>query len=358
MARAVQEVMTSTGRFASFLAAIAGLLIVGWVVRAVLPIVVLALLYAILTWPFVQRLERRLPRALAILIVDAGIAAIVLSVAFALAPLLYSQVQTLLTALPQAAQTLFAGLPHSFRGSIANAIAQIDFNLVTWARDALQASFAVLRSAAAVAGAVILIPVLAAYLQLDQCRYRAALVAVTPARSRAQVLRVSAEVAAVVGRFIRGQILVSAIVGALVYLVLLACGVKFAGTIAILTAIVDLVPYLGGIAAFVPSLLFAFAFGGLAKALLVTALLAGVFELEAQVLSPQIVGQRTGLPPSVIVIAMLVGTALFGVLGLYLAVPVAAAARIVANAVLGAHAGSEEQAQDLRSVASANSGLS
>jgi predicted PurR-regulated permease PerM len=69
----------------------------------------------------------------------------------------------------------------------------------------------------------------------------------------------------------------------------------------------------------------ALAIGGIWKALLVGVLLIVVFEVEAQVLQPQLVGARTHLPSSVVVIALLLGGGLFGALGLYLAVPVAAA---------------------------------
>jgi len=84
------------------------------------------------------------------------------------------------------------------------------------------------------------------------------------------------------------------------------------------------VPYLGGIAAFLPSLLFSLTFGGVTRAIVVEILLLVVFEFEAQFLGPTIVGSNTRLAPSLIVIVLLSGTALFGVLGLFLAVPVTA----------------------------------
>ncbi|MHB8463105.1 MAG: AI-2E family transporter, partial [Vulcanimicrobiaceae bacterium] len=132
------------------------------------------------------------------------------------------------------------------------------------------------------------------------------------------------DVSRVVGGFVRAQVVVSALVGVLVYIVLAASGIKFAFIIALMTAVFDLVPYLGGIVAFIPSLLFALAAGGVTRALIVLVLLLAVFEFEAQVLAPQIVGARTGLAPSLVVVVLLIGGALFGIFGLFLAVPIAA----------------------------------
>lgn len=286
---------------------------------AILPIVVLSAGYAILTWPIVRALERFIPRGLAIALIDAGIALVIAGAAFALAPLMYAQ-----------AQASIAALSHIGTGVLAN----LDVNLASYAGQALQAGVALARSLASVAAVAFIVPVLAAYFQLDAPRYERALLAVLPERYHAAALESIREISKVVGRFVRGQVIVSTVVALLVYGVLRATGVPYAAVIALATGILDLVPYLGGIAAFVPSLLFALAYGGIGHAVLVGALLAAVFEFEAQVLSPQIMGSNTGLPPSVVVIALLVGSALFGVLGLYIAVPVAAAAGAVIRVVL------------------------
>lgn len=285
----------------------------------ILPILALSIGYAILTWPLVRKLERYIPRGPAIALIDAGIALAVAAIAYALAPLMYAQ-----------AQASIAALSHIGSGLLA----RFDVNLAAYAGQALQAGVALLRSAASVAAVAFIVPVLAAYFQLDAPRYERALLVLLPKRYHGTARSAIDGISQVVGRFVRGQVIVSAIVGLLVYIVLRATGVPYSAVIALVTAVLDLVPYLGGIAAFVPSLLFAFSYGGIGHAVLVGVLLVAVFELEAQVLSPQIMGSNTGLPPSVVVIALLAGSAAFGVLGLYIAVPVAAAAGAVVRAVL------------------------
>lgn len=307
---------------AAILAVAVGL---AWMLRAVLPIIAIALLYAIVTWPLVKRFERRLTRSIAIMAVDIGLALLVAGAVVLFGPALYAQAQQLIAALPQSISTVLHGLPLGIRENVASAIAQIDVSFANFSREAISASFAVLRSASAIAAALIVIPVLAAYFQMDQQRYETMLFAILPEEERVRVRRALPAISKAVGGFVRGQLIVSGIVGVLIYAVLLVLGVQYAGSIAVLTAIFDLVPYLGGVVAFVPSLLLALAAGGIGKAVLVAVLIAAVFELEAQVLSPQIVGSGTQLPPSAVVVALLVGTALFGLLGLYLAVPFTAA---------------------------------
>jgi predicted PurR-regulated permease PerM len=292
--------------------------------NAVVAIVALALAYAVLTWPLVRRLERRMPRALAIVLIDIGLAIAAAALGFGLAPVIASQAQAIVAALPDAGSALLSAMPQTLQHWLAGAVTQASLNAASYAREALGAAVTLARSVATMVGAAVVIPILAAYFQLDAQRYSKALLAVVPRKWHAQVHGSISEISLSVGRIVRGQIIVSALVGVLVYIVLAAMGIKFAVIIALVTAVSDVVPYLGGIAAFLPSLLFALTSGGVTRALLVGLLLLVVFEFEAQYLAPQIVGSNTRLAPSLIIVVLLAGTALFGVLGLFLAVPVTA----------------------------------
>ncbi len=290
--------------------------------RAVFAVVALSLAYAIVTWPLVRRLEQRMPRAAAIILIDSGVAIVIAALGFAFAPLLYAQAQAIGAALPGAGEKVMSVLPGAFQRWLTTVAAETNLN--AYAREALAAIVTVIRSIAAFIGAAIVIPILAGYFQLDARRYFNALMTVVPVKWHIQTQGAIAEISRSMGGIVRGQIIVSSLVGVLVYIVLAAMGVKFAALIAVVTAICDVVPYLGGIAAFLPSLLFALTFGGVTRAIVVGILLLVVFEFEAQFLSPTIVGSNTRLAPSLIVIVLLAGTALFGVLGLFLAVPVTA----------------------------------
>lgn len=302
----------------------AAFLLFAWAIRPALFVITLSALYAFITWPLTRALNRRTPRAFAVLAVNIGIALALAGAALAAGPYLLGQIRSLLSEMPAAVTVILQSLPGTMHDELNAMLRPQNGGAMTTLRDALQAGFGFARSAAGVGGALILIPVLAAYLQYDAPRYERALFDLLPAERLEAARRLLADVSRVAGAFIRAQFLVSGIVGLLVYLVLLLTGVPFAPAIAVLTAVADLVPYLGGVAAFVPTILLALAFGGIWKALLAAVLLAIVFAVEAQLLQPQIVGARTHLPPSAVVITLLIGGALFGVVGMYLAVPAAA----------------------------------
>lgn len=293
-------------------------------------ILALSIAYALATWPLVRRLESHLPRAAAVALVDGAVALALAAAAAAAAPAISAQIPAIGSAFPAAWASLSAALPAAVRDRLGEISAPEI--LATYSRESLQAVFAIARSLFALAGALIVIPVLAAYFQLDAVRYETALLRVVPARRQAAALRAVGEIGRAVVPAMRGQIAVSAIVGLLVYAALSAAGIPFAAAIALFTAVFDLVPYLGGIAAFVPSLLFALADGGAPKAALVGVLLLVIFEAEAQFFAPQIVGRSTKLPPSLVVCVLLFGAAAFGLLGLFLAVPVTA---VIAAALRG-----------------------
>ncbi len=309
------------------LVAVAGiaLLAIAWVARDVVPLIALSIVYAVVTWPLVSRLSVRLPRALAAAAVHVGIV-VVVAVAFVfLWPFAYAQWQAMLPDLPNAARVAFASLPSQVQVYLGAELQNVDLTFAGWAHEALLTGTMVLRSTTGVVGAIVLVPVLAAYLQLDAPRYAAALARVLPVEMQAASTRAGSAAALAIGGFFRGQIIVSALVGVMVYVVLSLTGIPHAAIVALFTAAFDLVPYLGGIAAFVPSILLALVAGGLVKAALVAALLIVVFEIEAQILSPQIIGPQTKLPASAIIVSLLCGSALFGIRGLYIAVPVVAA---------------------------------
>ena len=314
----------SISRAAPLLLLLCGVILLAWLVRPAITVIALAALYAFVTWPITKALASRIPVAAAVLLVNGGVALGLVALLFVLGPIVYAQARSLIGEMPAALTTAVQALPENGRSGFAAVVQAQAGNLAAWSREALQASVGVLRSAAGVIGAIVLIPVLAAYLQYDKPRYVGAILAIVPSRQRDAFAALMSEITRIAGSFIRAQLIVSSIVGVLAYVVLTVTGVPFASTIALVTAIADLVPYLGGIAAFVPSLILAFAFGGLWKALLVAALLAVIFEIEAQFLQPQIVGARLHVPASAVVIALLIGGSLFGVLGLYLAVPIAA----------------------------------
>jgi predicted PurR-regulated permease PerM len=131
--------------------------------------------------------------------------------------------------------------------------------------------------------------------------------------------------------FFRGQVVVAMCIGVMLTIGFLILGLNYAVLLGLLAGVLSIVPYLGAILTIVPSVvLAAIQFKDWWHPLLVIAVFALVQMMEGLVISPKIMGDRVGLHPMTIIIAVLVGTTLMGgILGGILAIPLTAALRVL-----------------------------
>jgi len=116
-----------------------------------------------------------------------------------------------------------------------------------------------------------------------------------------------------------------------IYLGLLILGVPYALFLAIMAAIFDLIPIFGSFIAGVAATVIAFGSGGLALALLVAGLYFIVNQFEAHLIYPLVVNKVVGIPPLLVILALIAGGTLIGFLGVLLSVPFAAVFREFLN---------------------------
>jgi len=131
--------------------------------------------------------------------------------------------------------------------------------------------------------------------------------------------------------FFRGQVLVAMCDAVLYTIGFLAVGVNYAFLLGFAAVFLTIIPYLGAIVIFITALTLTFVqYGDWAHPLMVLGVFAVVQTLEGFVISPKIIGDRVGLHPLVIIIAVMAGTTLLGgILGGVLAIPLAAALRVI-----------------------------
>jgi len=131
--------------------------------------------------------------------------------------------------------------------------------------------------------------------------------------------------------FFRGQVIVALCDGILYTIGFFMVGLPYAFLLGVLATVLTMIPFLGAITTCVLALVIAFVqFGDWRHPVLVLAVFAVVQTLEGLVISPKIMGDRVGLHPLTIIIAVMVGTTLLGgLLGGILAIPLTAALRVV-----------------------------
>ena len=131
------------------------------------------------------------------------------------------------------------------------------------------------------------------------------------------------EIAKVTGKYIRGNLLISVICGIVLYAGLLVMHVPFALPLAIFAAVIDLLPLVGGTIGAIPAVIIGFGVSPLVGVLVIILHLL-YQEIENAVLSPMIYNKALHLYPSVIFLSVLIGAGLFGILGAFLSLPIAA----------------------------------
>ena len=129
--------------------------------------------------------------------------------------------------------------------------------------------------------------------------------------------------------FISSQILDAFIVGILVSIALLILKVKYAILLGFLVGLFNIIPYLGAIAAVVIASIITVFTGGISKALLMLVVVIVLQQIDANIINPKILGSSLELSPIITIFSVTVMGAYFGVLGMFLAVPIAAMVKVL-----------------------------
>lgn len=180
-----------------------------------------------------------------------------------------------------------------------------------------------------------LMPIFIYYLLRDWDRMTTGVEKLVPNRYLDRVRRVSTEVDGRLGAFVRGQITVCLALAVLYSLGLLIIGIDLAIPVGVLSGLLFIVPYLGTAVGIVLGVLLALMkFGFSTKVLAVLAVFAIVQAIEGYLLTPRIVGDKVGLHPLVVMIALIVGGSLLGIWGMLLAIPVTAVLSVLGTEYL------------------------
>lgn len=174
--------------------------------------------------------------------------------------------------------------------------------------------------------------VLAFYLLADHERVKGFTFALLPRRFHLRSARILLDMETVVGGYVRGQLLTSLLIGLFVYGILLVAGTPNPLALAVVAAFADLIPFVGGALAIAPAALVTLTQGAL-PALLVALAILVYLQVESNLLVPRIYGQVLRLSPLAVLVSLLIGGQLLGIVGVLLALPIAAGLRVVLEGV-------------------------
>ena len=334
----------SQKRFAGW-AAIAGVfLLMLWLLAPVLAPFIAASVLAYALTPLVDRLDAafqgRVPRVLAVLLVELLFVLLALGLVLMIVPILVKELPLMRDQLPVLLDQINTSLQPLLRKmgvKLSLDLPSIKAFVMTYLNanfeDTLGSVLASVKiggsAAMAVLGNAVLIPVALFYLLMEWEHFMKSLRTLIPPRLRAASDSFLKESDQVLGEYLRGQLVVMGVLAVFYSAGLALFGLDLALPIGAFTGLAVFVPYLGFglgmVLALLAGLLEFSSSGGVAQAVLMVAVVYGLGQLvESFFLTPRLVGERIGLHPLAVIFSLLAFGQLFGFIGILVALPVSA----------------------------------
>jgi predicted PurR-regulated permease PerM len=339
--------MTFERQIIFWLAALAVIVLLLWLLSGVLLPFVAGAAIAYLISPVTDRLERigfnRL--AAALLIITVVVMAIVLLILLVV-PLVAVQLSSFIDNIPgyvARLQSLLSDPSQAWIQKLLGASFNADKpmgDLVTqglgWLSTFLHSLWSGGRALVSLFSLVVVTPVVAFYLIYDWHRMIRTADSWVPVHQRETVRQLAREIDAAIAGFVRGQTAVCLILGSFYAVALTVSGLNFGLLIGLISGVITFIPYVGSMTGLILGLGVAVAqfwpqWGPILIVLVI--FLVGQF-VEGNVLAPKLVGESVGLPPVWIIFALLAFGYLFGFVGLLVAVPLAATIGVLARFAL------------------------
>jgi predicted PurR-regulated permease PerM len=303
----------------------------------VLVLVLISVLLAAALDPLVDRLRDRLPltRVQTIALVYVGLVLLAVGTAVLMVPAAVSQLSSLSSRLPGLladAKSWAASFEPAVVGTTAERLLQtLELSFirggVTGADPEMVMEFGLTAADAAIA--VLTVVTLVFFWLISRETMQRFTLSLLPLSERKSVRSAWNQVEERLGYWFRGQLTVMAAVGAMTTVAYLLLGLQDALLLGLFAGVAEIIPIVGPAIGAVPALISAFVVGGPELALVVAGVYVVIQLVEGHVLVPMVMRNAVGLPPFVVIIALLVGAAVAGLIGALLAVPVAAAIAVV-----------------------------
>lgn len=307
-----------------FIAAFLALLWALYLIRDVIILLFIAVIFMSALSPIIGKLQKfKVPRSLAIAFVYVVIIAVVSSlISFVITPLV-EQTTNLLTNFPNYLSTV---IPES--GFIDRTVLQQEFG--NFSKNALEVSLALFNNFLG----FISVAVLTFYMLLERDKLDKLLAQFFIGKEE-RIARTTRRIEEKLGSWMRGQIVLTLIIGTASYIGLTILGLPYALPLAILAGILEIIPVIGPIISAIPAILIAYLISPV-SALSVALLYLVIQQLENHLIVPQVMKKAVGLNPLAVIIAVAIGGRLLGIPGALLAVPITVVAQIITEDLINA----------------------
>ncbi|MFC1801987.1 AI-2E family transporter, partial [Patescibacteria group bacterium] len=270
----------------------------------------------------------KVPRVAAVILIYLGIIGGLAGVLFVFAPPLIDDTLNFLSIAPQYIDSIDLWSPVKERGILSpSTVEQLSPNVSmkealyefrSGLGNAAEGFWQITNSIFGGAFNFILILIISFYLAVQERGIASFLRTITPFKHEKYVLDLWRRSQLKIGLWMQGQLLLALIIGVLVYLGLTILGVKYAFLLALMSAVAELIPLFGPIIAAIPAIALAFVDGGTTLGLVVLGFYVIIQQFENHLIYPLVVKKVVGVPPLLVIIALIIGAQLAGFLGLIL----------------------------------------
>ncbi len=174
---------------------------------------------------------------------------------------------------------------------------------------------------------LVLIPVLAFYFVFDYRSLTRELYGFVPKKRRKEALRIGRDAGIIMQSYVKGQIILCIIAGVVTAIVLHLMGMPYIIVLALFAAVTRAIPAIGPVVSGVPIMLVGLFTMGPAVAAWLVVFITIMHFAESKFIMPLVIGERLSLHPAMVIIVLLIGFEFFGLIGMFLAAPVAAISR-------------------------------
>lgn len=325
--------------------ALVGIGIVGWAVLRILSKLGVVLIPALITAvivilcsPVVRYLaDRGVPRLVSTLICYAVLGALLAGFMVLVIPAMAGQIRLLAEEAPAYFETGFTSLeglqdrldessPHA-GDAVRDARRSIEGRVASMSGTAVEAVIGAVQTTLELLAALLIAAIVSFMILIDSPRITSAS---AEWMDRPRNRRIAGALRAMqrsVVWYVRGQIITGIVTGILVTFALWILDIPFYLPLGAIAGLLHFIPGLGPLIAGVPAVLIALISGGIGKAIVVTVVTVVILQAVAYLVAPRILGKVVELSPITVIVALVIGGALFGIAGVLIAVPVVAALR-------------------------------
>ncbi|MBU0706818.1 AI-2E family transporter [Patescibacteria group bacterium] len=310
-----------------------------YIIRNVIGILFVSLIFMAGISPWVDWLQdKKIPRVLGATILYVMLLSIFSLVIVLIIPPLTDQIGQLISVFPEYYDKIVTGFEQLRDSTGESAIVTSVLESLKTVNESLgRAASGIFSSLVSIFGGLasfISIMVITFYLTLERNGWKKVIHSIAPAQYQPYFTHLGNRITSKIGAWLRGQLLLCFIIFLMSYVGLLILNVKYALVLALIAGLFEFIPFIGPIIGAIPALFLSFAESPV-KALLVLILYVVIQQLENQIIVPKVMQRSVGLNPVVVIIAMLVGARLGGIMGIILAIPVAAIIQVFSSDFFG-----------------------